>query len=142
LKVQRKLEETQVTTTNPFKRLQKEQEKKKSLEEARKIARTGIISLDDFIAVLNDFEFRQKNRDIIIKFLKALQCYFPHNSTVYYFKVLRQLSRRVNHFSKITRTFEYVKPIVSIVFLIDNFSRDTLITKKMPQHILRMRLTN
>jgi hypothetical protein len=108
------LEETKIEETNPFRRLEKEQDRQKRLDALRKLARSGAMSSDDFMELLRDFEFRQKNKDIIIKFLKAVGCYHDKSDKVFYLKLLRQLPRRVNHFSKASHTFQYVKPIVNL----------------------------
>ena len=93
---------------NPFRKLEKDQEK----EEIQKSLRKGIISSNDFIDVLKRFEFRKTDRDLVLKFLKATNCYFQPTDCVFYLKLLRQMLRRVSNFNKLTNTFEYIKPLV------------------------------
>lgn len=105
-----------VLPTNPFSKLEKEQEK----EEAQRALRKGWISLNDFIDVLKRFEFRKTDKDLVLKFLKAINCYFQLTETsdcVYYLKLLRQMVRRVSNYNKLTTAFEHIKPIVSHLFV-------------------------
>lgn len=83
-------------------------------EEQFRANRKGYISLDDFIDVLKKFDYKKTNKDLIIKFLLALNCYFKPSNQVYYLKILRQLTGRTNNFNKLTNTFDYVKKPVKV----------------------------
>ena len=96
-------------------------------EEQFRMNRKGYISLEDFIDVLKKFDYKKTNKDLIIKFLKALNCYFQPTNQVYYLKILRQLTGRTNNFNKLTNTFDYVKKhvqalnLLKLIILIENF---------------------
>ena len=72
----------------------------------------GSVTSDEFIAALVKCDFKKTDKTLIIQFLKSLNCYFQPTDTVYYLKVLRQLTRRANKYNKLSNTFEYVKPLV------------------------------
>jgi len=97
-----------VLPINPFRKLEKEQER----EEAQRALRKGWMSSNDFIDVLKRFEFRKTDREVVLKFLKAINCYFQPTDVVFYLKLLRQMLRRVSNFNKLTNAFEYIKPLV------------------------------
>ena len=80
------------------------------------------MSSNDFIDVLKRFEFRKSDKEIIIKFLKATNCYFQPTDCIFYLKLLRQMTRRVSNFNKLTNTFEYIKPLVNNSFMILNLN--------------------
>lgn len=107
---------------NPFQKIERE----KQLEELQKSKRKGHINIEDFLDVLKRFEFKKTNKEIVVKFLKALNCYFQPSDLIYYLKLLRIMLKAKSTLNKTTNKFDYLKPLVpKQPFSLQNFSYST-----------------
>jgi len=98
IKLENKDSELSLSLLNPFQKIEREKE----LEEFQKSKRKGQISSDDFVDVLKRFEFKKSNKELLIKFLKSLNCYFQPQDFIYYLKLLRQMMKAKSTLNKQT----------------------------------------
>lgn len=112
LKINTDINKVTTASKNPLLKVKKEDTKKQALDDAARIQRKGRLTFDDFLEVLKNFEFKHSDPKMIEKGLKSLMCYYPGTKSVYYLKILKQLWLRQSHYNKVTKTFDYYRPIV------------------------------
>lgn len=113
LKINTDIQSVSTASKNPLLKVRKEDTKKQVIEEAARIQRKGRLSFEDFTDVLKNFEFKHNKPELIEKTLKSVMCYYAGTKSVYYLKLLKQLWLRASHYNKISKTFDYYRPIVT-----------------------------
>jgi hypothetical protein len=115
VKAEQKALEAKANPIPTLKKVEVDPSKLLGSQEPAPVIRRGYVPLEDFLDVLRKFDFKKNNKDLITKFIKALNCYFQPKNAVYYLKMFRQLTRRTNNFNKLTHTFDYVKKSVNFI---------------------------